>query len=824
MISKARIPIFRCLVLPKSNFSKCTSISRSSVHLSTNSNDDNTPDENLDVVKPDDLLSKLNKSPKKSKKSVNRETCKTQSDEVSNDLFSKLTRDQKKSNPDRQKVSKNNVTKSEEIEVVNDNNVEDLFSKLTGNTHKINSKKKIIKSEAKEETEAKKKAFDQDSDSLVSKLVKSTFEAKPPKPRKHTRPDNRVMKDSISGLGLKKYLSYDDDSPAIMACVDVNQIMNEDQKDVIEDQRNVIVQDFEKIKIVKKSSNDLKIEKQPQVNPESEDLSNLLSSLSSNSKNKRNLESMITDMNVIEDQVEEDFKAPKDTHEVHPELLMDHEMPVTNLRILDHLTPQLRMDLTNGVTVRKFRLKKLENWMKELREKGYPLPESLDKSQWDQILKYDGNRVTFYYLEAVWDQRDKDEQLLQHLANMDKQTYLPLNYNSEDLEDLIGDNPELRELWNIIEDEFEQLQMEGEDLWPHYNRLKLKLLFECSGDEERFRSYKFFTTRALSDVWDKVKNRQSKIACLKRLAKQKSAHIKQVIHKSNAIDYSNTFVGNVYEGVLTSDYYHWREVMEDFNEPMVFDLSHWTHVRDADRMRLTGHLYHALHYVNNHPEPIQTYLTGFDPKIMQSLHYDCQASIHGLKPETWTEKSYMDLFPREKLLYLTSDSPNTLEYSPDDIYIIGASSNSMTRNTSVNFAKENDIRHAKFPMKETIGLDLDLPLYTCALILMDYRKSRDWFYAFRWLYPTYFLRVLAYSKAYTYKQEYTYLTHRKLYPEDINNPLGLMNPQVYRAEYERYMSYAPKSDLEVISSKYNHELNQYKGIPRHVNSQKYLIK
>ena len=823
MISKARFPIFRCLVLPKSNFSKCTTISRSSVPLSTKSTDDNTLDENIDVDKPDNLLSKLNKSPKKSKKSVIRETSKTLNDEGSKELFSKLTSVKKKSNPDRQK---RNITKSEEIKSVNDNNVEDLFSRLTGNAHPmIKSSKEIIKSEAKEVKEPKKKedVSDQDSDSLVSRLVNSTFQAKPPRPRKHTRPSNKIMKDSITGIGLKRYLSYDDESPAIMACLDVNHIMEEDdpkpgQKDY--ENTDHSVQDNRGSKIAKSSGNNTKIEKQAQEDksPEPKDLSNLLTSLSKSSKNKRSsLESMITEMNVVEDHVEEDFKAPTDNHEVHPELLMDHEMPVTNLRILDQLTPQLRMDLTNGVTVRKFRLKKLESWMKELREKGYPLPESLDKSQWDQILKYDGNRVTFYYLEAVWDQRDKDEQLLQHLAKMDKSTYSPLNYNSEDLEDLIGDDPELHELWETIENEFEQLQMEGEDLWPHYNRLKLKLLLECSCDEERFRSYKFFTTKALSDVWDKVKNRQSKIACIKRLVKRND------LHKSKAIDYTNTFVGNIYEGVISSDYYHWREAMEDWNEPMVFDLSHWTALRESEKSRLTGHLYQAINYVNAHPQPIQTYFTGFDPKIMQSLHYDCQTSIHGLRPETWTEKSYMDLFPREKLLYLTSDSPNILEYSPDDIYVIGASSNFATRNTSLNFARKNNIRHAKFPMSETIGLDIDVPLYTCALVLMDYRRSRDWFYAFRWLYPSYFLRVLAYSKTYTYKQEYTYLTHRKLHPEHIQSYLGMMTPQEYRSEYERYMSYAPKSDLEVMSNKYNHELSMFKSIPRHVNNQKYLI-
>ena len=226
----------------------------------------------------------------------------------------------------------------------------------------------------------------------------------------------------------------------------------------------------------------------------------------------------------------------------------------------------------------------------------------------------------------------------------------------------------------------------------------------------------------------------------------------------------------------------------------------------------------------NHTQPIQTYLTSFDPKVMTGLHFDCQASIHGLNPETWTGQSYLDLFPREKLVYLTSDSPNLMEYSPDDVYIFGGSANSMIRNQSLDRAEQSGIRHAKFPMKETIGLHVDLPLYTSVLVLTDYRKSKDWFYAFRWLNSSFYLRVLAYSYTYTYKQEYTYLTHRKLQPDKINTYNGIMTPQQYRSEFERYMSLAPKSDLQVRSNKYQVELRRVKEIPKHVDDQKYLLK
>ena len=187
--------------------------------------------------------------------------------------------------------------------------------------------------------------------------------------------------------------------------------------------------------------------------------------------------------------------------------------------------------------------------------------------------------------------------------------------------------------------------------------------------------------------------------------------------------------------------------------------------------------------------------------------------IHGTpteKPETWTDESYVDLFPKEKLVYLTSDSPNTLEYSPDDIYIIGASSESIIdTKQSLKYAEQQGIRHAKLPLKETIGLELDLQPNVVVPILLDYRRHRDWFYALRWIYPALFMRVLI-NTAYTYQQEYTYLTHRKLYPSSYETELGLMTPTKYREEYKRYMSYAPKSEIRVQSMKYSKVKEQYR--------------
>lgn len=69
-------------------------------------------------------------------------------------------------------------------------------------------------------------------------------------------------------------------------------------------------------------------------------------------------------------------------------------------------------------------------------------------------------------------------------------------------------------------------------------------------------------------------------------------------------------------------------------------------------------------------------------------------------------KNYIDLFDKEKLVYLSADSENTLEKLEDDkIYIIGGIvDKNRHKNICFNKAKEQGIAHAKFPIKEHVNI------------------------------------------------------------------------------------------------------------------------
>ena len=159
-------------------------------------------------------------------------------------------------------------------------------------------------------------------------------------------------------------------------------------------------------------------------------------------------------------------------------------------------------------------------------------------------------------------------------------------------------------------------------------------------------------------------------------------------------------------------------------------------------------------------------------------------------PVEITEKHQTELFPKERLVYLSPDSKNDLmEYDDDDIYVIGGIIDKGIDYSPLTLAnaKRNKIRHARFPMKKTIGLTADLNVETCVAIMADMKYSNDWFYSLRWV-PSrhYYRRVEGGGGSQSHKLAYR--AHRLLTP---NNPDGTegtlshLTPRQYRELYQQ---------------------------------------
>ena len=247
-------------------------------------------------------------------------------------------------------------------------------------------------------------------------------------------------------------------------------------------------------------------------------------------------------------------------------------------------------------------------------------------------------------------------------------------------------------------------------------------------------------------------------------------------------------------------------VSSDTHQPIVIDCS-WT--KNATSQQNKSLFFKELPYLFNYNrhsyQPFDIHVTSCDFRKNERLikkqfpkHLEAPQEVL----ETFTEKSHLDLFDKDRLVYLSPDSRNDLKYHADDIYIIGGLIDTdIMSNASLSVAKRQGIRHARLPMKKVRGLHGVLTLETVLGILVDYRITKDWFYAMRWLPPRIFRNRLK-AHAFTAREEHVYFAQKELFPNNYYTDNAMMNNIVYRKKFLDILKMAPKSDKLIDPEKY----------------------
>jgi ribonuclease P protein 1 len=103
-----------------------------------------------------------------------------------------------------------------------------------------------------------------------------------------------------------------------------------------------------------------------------------------------------------------------------------------------------------------------------------------------------------------------------------------------------------------------------------------------------------------------------------------------------------------------------------------------------------------------------------------------------------TEKSYLDIFPREKLVYLSPHARDELmSFDEDEIYIVGAMVDKTDpRPFSLAKSKKEGLRIKKLPLDRFMDWGLggkSLTINQMGNIMLDLRHTKDWEKAFRFV-------------------------------------------------------------------------------------------
>ena len=473
------------------------------------------------------------------------------------------------------------------------------------------------------------------------------------------------------------------------------------------------------------------------------------------------------------------------------------------------VTPELEKQIVGESVGQRFILKQVLDEIIQVENKKYPLPlpSSLSVDQWRTLLSFTDRRARFFYLDSLL----FGKKTLEEIKEFDEKITKPLQIPEEMIAQVVGDGEgdSARKNINTFLMFHELARQGGMEVPPELELRDLKQIAKINSKNGHKKYISFLNKRISMRLKDERLKSNSQANLNERVQAKKEA-----IEENDHIFYGlgqNTTRIRLSETNMKKelDWRVWREFALN-STPLVVDFSYLKNIKDSSKTKslinregiffLNGGIDNNFHIISvgfavklnkEAKTPFPLYFTGVKPEIQEWMKKIYLIDENGSNfPVEITEKHQTELFPKERLVYLSPDSKNDLmEYDDDDIYVIGGIIDKGLDYSPLTLAnaKRNKIRHARFPMKKTIGLTADLNVETCVAIMADMKYSNDWFYSLRWV-PSrhYYRRVEGGGGSHSHKLAYR--AHRLLTP---NNPDGTegtlshLNPRQYRELYKQ---------------------------------------
>ncbi|KAM3934702.1 tRNA methyltransferase 10 homolog C isoform 2-T2 [Leptodactylus fuscus] len=169
-----------------------------------------------------------------------------------------------------------------------------------------------------------------------------------------------------------------------------------------------------------------------------------------------------------------------------------------------------------------------------------------------------------------------------------------------------------------------------------------------------------------------------------------------------------------------------------FGQPLVFDMVYDRYMSQRELENTVSQLQMCESFNTKSREPFHIHFCNLQPN--GPYHKELVKYYQGSWDNvliTSTEKSHVEIFPKDRLVYLTADSPNVLKsFDHDKIYIIGAFvDKSQKTGVSLGNAKRLQIATARLPLDNFLKWNCggkNLTLNQVIEILMTIRETGDW--------------------------------------------------------------------------------------------------
>ncbi|XP_071875232.1 tRNA methyltransferase roswell [Bombus fervidus] len=187
-------------------------------------------------------------------------------------------------------------------------------------------------------------------------------------------------------------------------------------------------------------------------------------------------------------------------------------------------------------------------------------------------------------------------------------------------------------------------------------------------------------------------------------------------------------------------FYNSRLISAMLYEPvLVIDLAYDEYMSPHEKAACAKQLSYLFATNRIHNSPFNLYFCNVnkDGVVMKTLHKTIPPLYNPDFPLNITSKCYLEMFDKNKLVYLTPHTNTVLkDYDANLIYIIGAMVDKKNpKALSYQKAKKQGIKMMKLPLSEKLdwgtGSSKNLPLNQVISIMLDLKYFRNWDVAFQ---------------------------------------------------------------------------------------------
>ncbi|XP_057367714.1 mitochondrial ribonuclease P protein 1 homolog [Daphnia carinata] len=301
---------------------------------------------------------------------------------------------------------------------------------------------------------------------------------------------------------------------------------------------------------------------------------------------------------------------------------------------------------------------------------------------------------------------------------------------------LTGGDPDMVKRLKLAEFEYEVSKQEGARTPSELTLQHWKELLTLSSTSKRKKYLLFLFKIEMTKLNRKNKKDEQKV---KREAEKEAEKEADKLKDKNDehIEYGlgkNTICLKIYETKM--DHFHNTKMLKAsiFDLPVVYDLSYDQHMTPQEQKNAAKQLVLSLvaNREHDHPFPFQFCNVNFNGPVMKHLLKLVPSLYNPDFPVNISPKSYLDIFPRDKLIYLTPHCQNEMtHFDPDSVYIVGCLvDKGESKAHSLAKAKRDNIQMAKLPLDRYLsfggGSGKSLTLNAMINILLELKTHGDW--------------------------------------------------------------------------------------------------